>query len=135
MTNENVELRCPRCGSKGEILVTCTHKYALCQDGALRDNGHEPKYYEDSVASCAECCFGQGGKTTVADFRIPKSVRQMLLEVAEKILDTDKNMREQAKEVDSVSSTRQFSPGDWDRILLAAKAAVEAANQHKGLKG
>ena len=89
MADKNVGLRCPKCGDDGELVVQCHQYYPLNHLGEVAQcAGMYPRYDDASPAHCRKCTTKYGASTpttTVADFH-QKSVKQMLLEVAEGVV-------------------------------------------------
>ena len=92
MTDET-GLRCPKCGDDKGVWITCDGVRHVMPSGEIDyQSGNTPlpidtlSYTDKSRASCQSCKYGKNeeGLATVANFR-PKSARQMLLDVVERI--------------------------------------------------
>ena len=110
MADENVGLRCPKCSDGKEVVVfialTRPH-FRLSSDGNV-ENCSSMEWDENCDCECENC----GHSATVSDFR-QKSARQMLREVAEKVLES-----------------RDTGFQAWDLIVAMSRLAVEAVEQN-----
>ena len=123
MADENIGLRCPKCGSDEGARVSVPYGVNVRKKSITgsRDTRTHCNY-DDGCCDSDECMCLEGlcgHKATVADFR-SKSVPQMLLEVAEKIIIDIKGF--------------EYKGGRFESVYLAAEAAIKAAKD-RGLDG
>ena len=123
--DENVELRCPKCGESKHIQIRLDRWWAdISEEGNYSMSCMGFPFDTDKC----RCAMSEGTceySATVADFR-PKSVRQMLLEVAESVKNFYTSPRISGPTCNRCEDT--FSLGE------AAMKAVKAA-MDRGLDG
>ena len=131
-TESEFGLRCPKCDCRDvDTYLSISHRVSVrgvsAQLQGFKVNLTTVDLDSAESATCCKC----GHEATVADFRV-KSVRQMLLDVANKVLKANSEM-ENGRDTAPYGS-KQMRPEEWDAIAGAAEAATEAFTQ-RGLYG